>query len=186
MLHTDRPLQEKMTLFWHNHFATGYTKVAGHRRRGRSDALHGREAGRRSGRRARPGRNASANTRSATSATCSSTSPRTPRCCSGLMATRTRGRGRRRTSAARSWSCSRWASGTTPSPTSTRRRACSPAGIWRGRARAADGTQHYQFAYVAEQARHRREDVQLSDLSRRQQDDPGPLGRRRACRTASI
>ncbi len=29
MIHTDRPLQEKMTLFWHNHFATGYTKVAG-------------------------------------------------------------------------------------------------------------------------------------------------------------
>ena len=29
MLHTDRPLQEKMTLFWHNHFATGYSKIAG-------------------------------------------------------------------------------------------------------------------------------------------------------------
>jgi uncharacterized protein (DUF1800 family) len=29
LLHTDRPLQEKMTLFWHNHFATGYNKVAG-------------------------------------------------------------------------------------------------------------------------------------------------------------
>ena len=29
MLHTRRPLQEKMTLFWHNHFATGYTKIAG-------------------------------------------------------------------------------------------------------------------------------------------------------------
>src|SRR5256885_16530028 len=28
MLHTDRPLQEKMTLFWHNHFATGYNKIA--------------------------------------------------------------------------------------------------------------------------------------------------------------
>src|SRR5688572_9854198 len=28
MLHSDRPLQEKMTLFWHNHFATAYTKVA--------------------------------------------------------------------------------------------------------------------------------------------------------------
>ena len=28
MLHTNRPLQEKMTLFWHNHFATGYTKIA--------------------------------------------------------------------------------------------------------------------------------------------------------------
>src|SRR5580765_9088495 len=29
LLHTDRPLQEKMTLFWHNHFATGYNKIAG-------------------------------------------------------------------------------------------------------------------------------------------------------------
>src|SRR3982751_4176009 len=29
MLHSDRPLQEKMALFWHNHFATGYTKIAG-------------------------------------------------------------------------------------------------------------------------------------------------------------
>src|SRR5471032_3376134 len=29
MLHTNRPLQEKMTLFWHNYFATGYTKIAG-------------------------------------------------------------------------------------------------------------------------------------------------------------
>lgn len=29
MLHTERPLQEKLTLFWHNHFATAYSKVAG-------------------------------------------------------------------------------------------------------------------------------------------------------------
>ena len=29
MVHTQRPLQEKMALFWHNHFATGFTKVAG-------------------------------------------------------------------------------------------------------------------------------------------------------------
>jgi len=29
MVHSRRPLQEKMTLFWHNHFATAYTKVAG-------------------------------------------------------------------------------------------------------------------------------------------------------------
>jgi uncharacterized protein (DUF1800 family) len=29
MLHTSRPLQEKMTLFWHNYFATGYTKLSG-------------------------------------------------------------------------------------------------------------------------------------------------------------
>jgi len=29
MVHSERPLQEKMALFWHNHFATAYTKVAG-------------------------------------------------------------------------------------------------------------------------------------------------------------
>jgi len=29
MVHTNRPLQEKMALFWHNHFATGYNKIAG-------------------------------------------------------------------------------------------------------------------------------------------------------------
>src|SRR5437868_5106576 len=29
LIHSDRPLQEKMTLFWHNHFATGYNKIAG-------------------------------------------------------------------------------------------------------------------------------------------------------------
>ncbi len=29
MLHSERPLQEKMTLFWHNYFATGFSKIAG-------------------------------------------------------------------------------------------------------------------------------------------------------------
>ena len=29
MIHSNRPLQEKMTLFWHNYFATGYNKVSG-------------------------------------------------------------------------------------------------------------------------------------------------------------
>ena len=29
MVHTRRPLQEKIALFWHNHFGVGYTKVAG-------------------------------------------------------------------------------------------------------------------------------------------------------------
>ena len=29
MVHSKRPLQEKMALFWHNHFATGYLKIAG-------------------------------------------------------------------------------------------------------------------------------------------------------------
>ena len=29
MVHTPSPFQEKMALFWHNHFATGYNKIAG-------------------------------------------------------------------------------------------------------------------------------------------------------------
>ncbi len=29
LVHTQRPLQEKMALFWHNHFATGFNKIAG-------------------------------------------------------------------------------------------------------------------------------------------------------------
>ena len=29
MVHSERPLQEKMTLFWHNHFATAHSKIAG-------------------------------------------------------------------------------------------------------------------------------------------------------------
>src|SRR5437016_1707534 len=29
MVHSQRPLQEKMTLFWHNHFATAYSKLSG-------------------------------------------------------------------------------------------------------------------------------------------------------------
>jgi len=29
MVHSQRPLQEKMALFWHNHFATAYSKISG-------------------------------------------------------------------------------------------------------------------------------------------------------------
>ncbi len=29
MVHSRRPLEEKMTLFWHNHFATAFSKIAG-------------------------------------------------------------------------------------------------------------------------------------------------------------
>jgi uncharacterized protein (DUF1800 family) len=29
MVHSQRPLEEKMALFWHNHFATAYSKIAG-------------------------------------------------------------------------------------------------------------------------------------------------------------
>ena len=36
MVHSQRPLQEKMALFWHNHFATAYSKVAGASARSRA------------------------------------------------------------------------------------------------------------------------------------------------------
>src|SRR6187402_3618703 len=29
MIHSERPLEEKMAMFWHNHFATAYSKLAG-------------------------------------------------------------------------------------------------------------------------------------------------------------
>src|SRR5438045_6496649 len=29
LVHSRRPLQEKMALFWHNHFATAYSKISG-------------------------------------------------------------------------------------------------------------------------------------------------------------
>ena len=69
MVHTERPLQEKMALFWHNHFATAYSKVSGNARRGRRHARDGGES--------RPRRppafpassSSSASSRSATSAT---------------------------------------------------------------------------------------------------------------------
>ena len=72
MVHSNRPLQEKMTLFWHNHFATAYTKIDGHVGADRGRAVHGREAVRGS-RQACAGRSrCSATTRSATSGRSSS------------------------------------------------------------------------------------------------------------------
>ena len=44
MVHSQRPLQEKMALFWHNHFATAYSKIAGAFGGDRSDAHAGRQA----------------------------------------------------------------------------------------------------------------------------------------------
>ena len=69
MVHTDRPLQEKMTLFWHNHFATGYTKIAGALGAAEGDALPGGEAVGGSGPACAARSRCCATTRSATSAT---------------------------------------------------------------------------------------------------------------------
>ena len=71
MVHTKRPLQEKMALFWHNHFATAYSKIAGEIGDGeRRDADARGQARPRmpAGRRDRS--SCFASTRSATSATC--------------------------------------------------------------------------------------------------------------------
>ena len=179
MVHSDRPLQEKMTLFWHNHFATGYSKIAGALGAAEGDALHGGEAVRGSRPGARPDRDAARQR--------ARQLPRHPgqhRQGHGDARLARRpdqhhGRSRRRTSAARSWSCSRWASATSPRPT------CTPAArVFTGwnLARpgvAADGTPALRVRLQRRPARHRREDVQLSDLRRRQQDDSGARGRRR-------
>ena len=70
-----------MTLFWHNHFATGYTKIAGAARRGRRRRATWRpKPSEDPGQRARARSRCCATTRSATSRTSSSTSPRTRRC----------------------------------------------------------------------------------------------------------
>ena len=75
-----RRLQEKMALFWHHHFATAYSKIAGRRRRDGSDADDGGEAVGGPGARARADRALPAERASATSATCSWKSPRIRRC----------------------------------------------------------------------------------------------------------
>ena len=51
MVHSKRPLQEKMALFWHNHFATAYHEDCRRRWTYRSDAHAGGETLRRSRRR---------------------------------------------------------------------------------------------------------------------------------------
>ena len=53
MLHAAGRLQEKMTLFWHNHFATAYSKIAGAIGAEERHAAHGGEGVR--GSRQRPG-----------------------------------------------------------------------------------------------------------------------------------
>ena len=58
MVHSDRPLQEKMTLFWHNHFATAYTKIAGTLGTAEATRYMAAKPSRGSGRRARTDRDA--------------------------------------------------------------------------------------------------------------------------------
>ena len=174
-----------MTLFWHNHFATGYTKIAGI-----VGAAEARATWRRSRRRIRRSvrgqiemlrDNALGNFRDLLVDIAKDTGDavlaRRLHEHAGAAAGELRPRDHGAVHA--------WASATTPSPTSTPRRACSPAGTWRGPAAPPTDRQRYQFVYIANQHDTGREDLQLSDLPGRQQDHSGAVGRRRACRTAS-
>ena len=117
--------------------------------------------------------------RSATSATCSSTSPRTRRCSSGSTATRTRGPKPQENFAREIMELFTMGVGNyTEADVYAGARVFTGWNLTRPGA-AAGGTQQYEFFYNAEPARHRRQDLQLPDLSRRQQDDPGARGGRR-------
>ena len=177
MVHSDRPLQEKMTLFWHNHFATGYTKIAGTLGAAEGDALHGGEVVGGSGQGARPDRNAARE--------CARQLPRHP------------GQHRERHGDARLARRPDEHAGEAAGELRARdhgavhdgrrhvhrgRRVCRRARVHRlepgaarrrGRRLAALRVRLQRRA-----ARHRGEDLQLSDLPRRRQHDPG-AGRRR-------
>ena len=127
MVHSQRPLQEKMALFWHNHFATGYSKIAG-----AFGTIHGTKmmALKQGALPGRPGqielfrRFALGNFRNLLIEVA-----RDRRCSCGSMAGRMSARSRRRTSLAKSWSCSPGASATIRNRTCTRR-GCSRAGTF--------------------------------------------------------
>ena len=127
MIHSQRPLQEKMALFWHNHFATAYSKVAGAVGGVQATKMMALKSGELPGPQGQIElfrQYALGNFRNLLDRSGQGSGDAR----SGSTDARTRASGRRRTSAARSWSCSRSASATTPSRMSTRRRASSPAG----------------------------------------------------------
>ncbi len=100
MVHTQRPLQEKMALFWHNHFATAYTKIAGAFGSEEATRYMAAKPAEDPDRRARADRAVPASSRSATSAICWSRSRRIRRCWCGSTAAPTSRAARRRTSPA--------------------------------------------------------------------------------------
>ena len=187
MVHTQRPLQEKMALFWHNHFATGYSKIAGDaRRRPTATRMHGGQAVGGSGRRARAARAAPRATRSATSATCSSPSRRIRRCSSGSTAARTRSAQPQENFGREMMELFTMGVGnyteTDVYAARARLHRLEPA---RRPAHAATA-QHYAFVYNAGQHDTDRQGLQFRDLSGRRHGRFRRAPRRRACRTASI
>ena len=89
MVHSPAPLQEKMTLFWHHHFATAYSKINGSVGN-QPDATRMMAAKKSQDSTGMRGQiELLRDTRSAISATCWLKSPRTRRCCIGSTAART-------------------------------------------------------------------------------------------------
>ena len=175
MIHTRRPLQEKMTLFWHNHFATGSASWPPTPAWCRAPRCSRTSPACCEGRKDRS--SCSASTRSATSATSCWRWRRIPRCWCGSMAIATPRRSRRKTSAAKSWSSSRSASALHRAGR-LRRRArvhrLEPAGVRgipQGRLRG-----HQRLSGVRVQtraARNQRQDVLVPRHQRRQPNDSG-------------
>ena len=175
MVHTERPLQEKMALFWHNHFATAlHARLPGDARR--------RPRRRACWRRSRPripaastdSSSCSASTRSATSAICWSRSRRTPRCSCGSTAAPTCSAQPQENFARELMELFTMGVGTFAETD-----VYAGARVFTGwnlraarqRRRAA---LHVQLRRRA--ARDHREGVHVPDLSGRQQDDPGARG----------
>ena len=109
MVHSQRPLQEKMTLFWHNHFATGYTKVQGGSGGGPDGtrlmaAKPSEDPAQQLGQIELFRNFALGNFKDLLVEV-----SKDPRRRFGSTGARTRKTSRRKTSAAKSWSCSRWA-----------------------------------------------------------------------------
>ena len=155
MVHSPAPLQEKMALFWHNHFATAYSKIAGIVRRP-TDAtrMMAAKPSEDPGRRAGPDRDAARErarqlprpARRRWRRTGDAVLARRPAEHADAPAGELRPRAdgavhhrRRRTTRRR---------------TSTPPRACSPAGTWRAPARGT-ARAYYTFNYIASAARHR-------------------------------
>ena len=186
MVHSQRPLQEKMALFWHNHFATAYSKINGtfgsvHATKmmaGRPDQVAGNQRGQYQLFRDMATGNFRELLIEVAQGSGDAGVARRPqqhaRAAAGELRPRDHGAVHDRASA------------TTSKPTSTPRRASSPAGACACPAIApTPETSYYEFVYNAGQHDADRQDVHLRDLPGRRPDDSGASPRRRACRTAS-
>ena len=168
MVHCQRPLQEKMALFWHNHFATAYCKVTGAFGAADATRMMAAKPDRGSDRRRAASSSFPEVRASATSAICSSRSRRIRRCWSGSTAAERRG--------AAAGELRPRADGALHDG----RRHFQETDVYAG-ARVFTGwnlarpsnSDYYAFAYNAGQHDTRRQGFLVPGLPERQQDDSG-------------